>query len=227
MCVLVERRRARRVAQAGDERVGGAGVRLHDGAGAEAELEPARRDRAVDAHRLAVARQPDEVEREAHRERVHGAAAREVERELLGHRVEPGQALHPRRAGAGLGDPEAAGQVAARQVVEPRAGRARLSRCRTRSHRRRRLHRRRLHRHSGRGSRAGSFGAGRSELGRPARPAPGRRDGRRRGARQRGGVRPYAPRRAARARRAAARALRSVAGLLGDPGRCAGRGRPA
>ena len=39
--------------QAGDEGVGRAGVRLHDRAGAEAELEPARCDRAVDAHRLA------------------------------------------------------------------------------------------------------------------------------------------------------------------------------
>ena len=68
----------------GDELVGGARVGLDDGAGLEAPLQPPGRDRRVDADDLPVLAEPDQVEREAHRERVHGAAARDVQREPAG-----------------------------------------------------------------------------------------------------------------------------------------------
>ena len=55
-----------------------------------------------------VAAEPDQVEREAHRERVDGPALRDVQRRRLRHRVELREALQPRGAGVRLGHPEPA-----------------------------------------------------------------------------------------------------------------------
>src|SRR5215207_2335455 len=114
----------------GHERIGGSTVRLHDRPGADAELDPVRRHGAVDTHRAAVLAEPDQVEREAHGERVDRAAARQVQRVVRRHRVELREPLHALRAPLGAGDAQAAGQLARRERVEPRAGRGRLSRHR-------------------------------------------------------------------------------------------------
>ena len=47
----------------------------------QAVLQPPRRDVRVHAHHVAGLVEPDQVEREAHRERVHRAAARDVQRQ--------------------------------------------------------------------------------------------------------------------------------------------------
>ena len=104
-----------------EEGVGGAGVRLDHGPRLHARLQPVRRDGAVDAHRRAVLAQPDQVEREAHRERVDGAAAGDQQRVVAGHRVEPGEATHALVAAPRGGDAQAARQRARLESVEPRA----------------------------------------------------------------------------------------------------------
>ena len=116
------------------KRVGGAGVGLDHRARLRAELQAPRRDRGVDADDRAVLAEPDQVEREAHREGVNRAAARDVQREALGQHVELREALHARGARVRLGDAQPVREVAGGQAVEPRAG---LSRCRTRSRHRR------------------------------------------------------------------------------------------
>ena len=79
---------------------------------------PPRRDVLVDPHDLAGLREPDQVEREAHRERVHRPALRDVQRRRLRHRVELGEALQAGGAGVRLGHPEPAREVPAGQGVE-------------------------------------------------------------------------------------------------------------
>src|SRR3954451_693658 len=106
----------------GDEAVGGARVGLDDRSRLRAELQAARRDRRIDADDLAVLDEPDQVEREAHRERVYGAAARYVQRQALGEHVELREALHARRAGVRLGDAQTVREVATPQAVEAGGG---------------------------------------------------------------------------------------------------------
>ena len=150
---------------------------------ARGRTEPPRRDARVDAHDVAVLVEPDQVEREAHRERVHRAAARDVQRGRSGMRVELGEALHARGAASAPRRPQPAREVAAGQAVEARAG---LSRCRTRS-RHRRLHRRRRRRLGTRPLGAGGVyvGAGRRRAGRGRRCRRGAAAGARRAAARR------------------------------------------
>ncbi len=96
----------------------------------EAELQPPRRNGAVDAHRAPVAAEPDQVEREAHPERVHGAAAREVQRVA--------RAASRRAARAPAGGPRGArpARCAARPPARARAGPPACGRSPSRAHRR-------------------------------------------------------------------------------------------
>jgi len=60
-----------------------------------------RRDVLVEARRPAVTVQPDEVQREAHREGVYGAAGADQQAMVGGQRVELGEPEHPRAPAAG------------------------------------------------------------------------------------------------------------------------------
>src|SRR3954468_5520815 len=83
----------------------------------------ARRDVAIDPYHRPVAADPDEVEREAHRERVHRAAA-QPQRAILGQLVEPPEPAPPRARPARLVHTQPAAQLAPRQAPAPALPRA-------------------------------------------------------------------------------------------------------
>src|SRR5207253_7199866 len=60
-----------------EERVGSPGGDLEDRPRAPAETHPPRLDVAIDAHGATVGAQPDQVEREAHLERLNAPRARD------------------------------------------------------------------------------------------------------------------------------------------------------
>ena len=78
-----------------------------------------RRDRAIDPHDRPVGAEPDEIEREAHRERVDRAAARNPQRTVGRQGVEAAEPAPPRSHPAGIVDAQAAGQVARGKRGEP------------------------------------------------------------------------------------------------------------
>lgn len=61
-----------------------------------AAQDPARRYRSVDAHYLARSVKPQDIEREPHAERVHGAATRQEQRAPGADVAQPSQAERPR-----------------------------------------------------------------------------------------------------------------------------------
>ena len=93
---------------------------LDHGLRAPAGPQPPRRDGAVVAHDGAGVVEPQEVQREAHADRVHRAAALEEQAVAGGQRVEAGEAAPPRAPVAGHEQRQAAGQ---RPALERRQAR--------------------------------------------------------------------------------------------------------
>src|SRR4051812_50017671 len=77
-----------------------------------------RRDLAVDPHDRSVAPDPDQVEREAHRERVHRAAP-QPQRAVRRQAVEPAEPAAPRVEPARLVHSKPAIQLVCRQPPQP------------------------------------------------------------------------------------------------------------
>src|SRR6185312_1889997 len=102
-----------------DEAICATGPRLDDGTRAGAPAMTPRRDVAIDPHDRPVRAQPDEIEREAHRERVDRAAARDPERAVGRQGVEASEATPPRSHPARVVDAQAVGEVPRGQRREP------------------------------------------------------------------------------------------------------------
>src|SRR4051812_14551002 len=93
------------------------GPRLDDSAGARARAMPPGPDVAIDAHDLVPGAEPDEVEREAHRECMHRPRAQP--QGTLGRKlVEAAQPTAPRQDPARLVHVQSAAELASRQAPE-------------------------------------------------------------------------------------------------------------